>query len=83
VGQTIFEQGDHQGAVKIFKFAAEAYPESVPILMDLAKAYARANQFDLSLQVIKKARTLNLPRGARTLCAAQFGGWCWFSFVPG
>lgn len=61
-GQTIVEQGDHQGAVKILKFAAEGSPDSVPILMDLAKAYAGADQFDLSLQVIKKARALNINK---------------------
>ena len=61
-GQTIFEQGDHQGAVKILKFAAEGSPDSVPILMDLAKAYAGADQFDLSLQVIEKARVLNFKK---------------------
>jgi CubicO group peptidase (beta-lactamase class C family) len=62
LGQTIFEQGDHQGAVKILKFAAEGCPESVPILMDLAKAYAGADKFDLSLQLMKKARALNLKK---------------------
>lgn len=61
-GQIILEQGDYQGAVKILKFAAEDSPESVPILMDLAKAYAGADQFDLSLQIIKKARALNLKK---------------------
>jgi sugar lactone lactonase YvrE len=62
LGQTIFEQGDYQGAVKILEFAAEGSPDSVPILMDLAKAYAGADQFDLSLQVMKKARALNLKK---------------------
>jgi len=61
-GQTIVEQGDYQGAVKILKFAAEDSPESVPILMDLAKAYAGADQFELSLQLIKKARALNINK---------------------
>jgi len=61
-GQIILEQGDYQGAVKILEFAAEGSPESVPILMDLAKAYAGTDQFDLSLQVIKKARVLNLKK---------------------
>lgn len=62
LGQTIVEQGDHQGAVEILKFAAEGSPESVLILMGLAKAYAAADQFELSLQVIKKARTLNINK---------------------
>ena len=61
-GQTILEQGDYQGAVEILKFAAEGSPESVPILMDLAKTYAGTDQFDLSLQIIKKARALNLKK---------------------
>jgi CubicO group peptidase (beta-lactamase class C family) len=61
-GQTIVEQGEHQGAIKILKFAAEGSPESVPILMNLAKAYAGADQFDLSLQVMEKARALNLKK---------------------
>lgn len=62
VGQTIFEQGDHQGAVKILKFAAEGCPESVRILVDLARAYVGADKFDLSLQSMEKAKALNIKK---------------------
>jgi tetratricopeptide (TPR) repeat protein len=58
-GQIILEQEDYENAINILKFANESCPESVPILIELAKAYTGNNQFDKSHQILNKARELN------------------------